>query len=262
MEKIKSILREVKHFFRELKASFIGIVSEVTPWLAPAIPAWLVYMNMTNRLGYPQTIAFIGALAVECLGLSAVHTAVSFWRWNADHKDGRAQFGPAIFAAGFYVVIVLTVNAALDIFPDWPGTKIFAHALLSLLSVDAAIIIAIRAAHNKEQSDREDQNRQRNETRAKNKADKAATGGATAGEGGAGIAPGVAPGVAPNGEDVATSRVKVTRDDFLTAWEGNGHHSIAELAEALGIHPRTAQRWVEKSTKPKAEPIVAEGNEN
>ncbi len=259
MEKIKGFFQEVNHFFRWLKGSLVGIVSEVTPWLAPAIPAWLVYTNMMSRLDYPQTVAVIGAVAVECLGLSAVHTAVSFWRWNSDHKEGKAQFRPAIFAAGFYVIVVLTVNALLDIFPDSREARILAHALLSLLSVDAAIIIAIRAAHERERLDREDQNRQRNETRAKNKADKAATGGSTAGGSGADVAPGVAQPVA----DDATSRVKVTREEFLTAWAGNGHESIAGLAEAVGVHPRTAQRWVEKDTKPKITgPGVAVGNEN
>ena len=130
---------------KKLEAMFIDTVAAVTPWLAPLIPAYLVYHNMTQRLGYPPIFGLIGAAAVEFLGLSAVHTAVTFWQWNDAHKIERAPFWFAFGAGLFYVVIVLTVNAALDIWRGNEGVKILAHGLLSLLSVDAAVIIAIRA---------------------------------------------------------------------------------------------------------------------
>jgi hypothetical protein len=34
------------------------------------------------------------------------------------------------------------------------------------------------------------------------------------------------------------------REEFVAAWRANGHHSIAVLAEELGVNVRTAQRWV------------------
>ncbi len=132
---------------KRIESMFIDAIAAVTPWLAPLIPAYLVFHNMTERLGYPFLFGLIGAAAVEFLGLSAVHTAVTFYRWNDTHKIERAPFWFAFGAGLFYVTIVLTVNAALDIWRDNEGVKILAHALLSLLSVDAAVIIAIRAQH-------------------------------------------------------------------------------------------------------------------
>src|SRR5512139_1584955 len=150
---------------KKLEAMFIDTVAAVTPWLAPLIPAYLVYHNMTERLGYPVIFGLVGAAAVEFLGLSAVHTAVTFWQWNDNHKTERAPFWIAFGAGLFYVAIVLTVNAALDIWQGEQWVNILAHALLSLLSVDAAIIIAIRAQHARRLNERDEARQERKAAR-------------------------------------------------------------------------------------------------
>jgi hypothetical protein len=61
-------------------------VAAISPWLAPVIPAFLTYTHMSGALGYPQWVAFIGALVVECLGLAAIYTATQFW----DYNDAKA----------------------------------------------------------------------------------------------------------------------------------------------------------------------------
>lgn len=45
------------------------------------------------------------------------------------------------------------------------------------------------------------------------------------------------------------TRTGATREEFITAWDANGHDSIAALALELGVNPRTAQKWVSKSNK-------------
>jgi hypothetical protein len=203
---------------KRFEALAIDTIAAITPWLAPLIPAYLVYHNMLERLAYTELFALIGATAVEFLGLSAVHTAVTFWQWNDNHKSERAPFWFALGAGLFYVVIVLTVNAALDIWRDVEGVKILAHALLSLLSVDAAVIIAIRAQHA----------RMLNDKRERRLQGKGTTGKTTHGD----------------GATVTRHDATVTRAEFVTAWRANGHASIAELAQELGVNVRTAQRWV------------------
>jgi hypothetical protein len=51
----------------------------------------------------------------------------------------------------------------------------------------------------------------------------------------------------------------VSREEFVTAWRANGHHSIAVLAEELGVNMRTAQRWVKADEAAQAENAGAEG---
>jgi hypothetical protein len=54
--------------------------------------------------------------------------------------------------------------------------------------------------------------------------------------------------------DAPVTRPAATRDQFMTQWRANGHHSIAALADELGVNVRTAQRWVKadeaKSSNP------------
>lgn len=211
---------------KKIEATFIDTIAAVTPWLAPLIPAYLVYHNMVERLGYPPIFGLVGAAAVEFLGLSAVHTAVTFWQWNDNHKIERAPFWFAFGAGLFYVVIVLTVNAALDIWRGNDTVKIAAHALLSLLSVDAAVIIAIRAQHARRLTERVEARQERQAARRD---------------------------ASQHATDATVTRQPASREEFVTAWRGNGHQSVAALAQELGVNSRTAQRWV-KSDETTTEP--------
>ncbi len=149
----------------------IDTVAAISPWLAPVIPAYLTNTHMAGALGYPPWVAFIGALVVECLGLAAIYTATQFWDYNdakatekenhligMDKKERQiakqkrqrnAPFKWAALAMGFYIVVILTVNAALEMEVTQTGftVKVFSNALLSLLSVIAGLIIALRSQH-------------------------------------------------------------------------------------------------------------------
>ncbi len=50
-----------------------------------------------------------------------------------------------------------------------------------------------------------------------------------------------------------------TREEFITAWRANGHTSIAALAQELGVHPRTAQKWVKAHEAVQSESAGIEG---
>ncbi len=130
-----------------LEHRIIDIVSAVAPWLAPIVPAYLVFKNTQSHLGYPWPISLVTACAVEFIGLASVHTSIQFWTWNNEKRkiDDDAPFWVAIGAGAFYILVVLTVNALLEVAGN--TANVWANAILSLLSVDAAIIIALRASH-------------------------------------------------------------------------------------------------------------------
>ena len=148
MKQLENALHAWHAFTQVLERVLIDNIAATTPWLAPLIPAYLVYHNMAGRLGFWHPLAMAGAVAVEFLGLGAVHTALEFWTYNDAKRqsDNAAPFWVALGAGLFYVVIVLTVNAVLDLVHT-PAVDVLAKALLSLLSVDAALIIALRAQH-------------------------------------------------------------------------------------------------------------------
>lgn len=138
---------------REFERRAIDAVAAVSPWLVPAIPAYMTAHHAARYLvqgtGWIDTaFVVVTALAVETVGLSAVHTAVEFWSYN-DARKASAAAAPVWLAMGagaFYVCLVLTVNAVLD-WTQAPGAVILAKAMLSLLSVDAGLIVAMRAQH-------------------------------------------------------------------------------------------------------------------
>jgi hypothetical protein len=148
----------------------IDNLAAFTPWLAPLIPASMAYHNMITRLDFSPVVSLLGAVAVEFLGLCAVSTALEFWKYNEDKRktDNSAPFVVALLAGLFYVVIILTVNAMLDLTQSLE-VKVVAKAMLSLLSVVAAVIIALRSQHRRRLKDIADDKAQRKAERQKAK---------------------------------------------------------------------------------------------
>ena len=122
-----------------LEHRFLNTVSSVVPWLAPAPTAWIAFVHLSAELALPLPIAAAGALVVEGLGLSTVHTALSFWK---DDGLRSARLWLAIGAGGFYLAVVIVVNIILD---TGPWATVTAKSLLSLTSIPAALIVALRA---------------------------------------------------------------------------------------------------------------------
>ena len=123
-----------RHVIQVSERTLIDNVAATVPWLAPVSPAYMVWNNAVQLLGWPVWVAWVVALAVEGLGLSVVSTAFQLWRQK------RNTFWMAVGTTVFYLSVVITVNVALELgAPTW-----FAKALLSLLSVPAAVTIALR----------------------------------------------------------------------------------------------------------------------
>ena len=130
----------------KLEGVIVDNVSAAAPWLAPVVPAYLAYSNMTGVLSFPWYIALIAALVVEFLGLATTNTVFTLWEYNRTRKTTApiAAIWPALSAAGAYIIVVIVVNVLLDLSNP---VHVIAKALLSMLSILAAITLAIRAGH-------------------------------------------------------------------------------------------------------------------
>jgi hypothetical protein len=169
-QKVVAALISFRLALQGIESVIIDLFAIFTPWLAPIIPASMTYRNMVGELNFSEPVAFIGAAAVEFLGLSAINTAVEFWQFNGEKEARRearlsgldeekrakaemrksigAPMWAAIITGSFYIAIVVIVNAIMDIGKmDW--VHIVAKILLSLLSVVAGVIIALRASHSR-----------------------------------------------------------------------------------------------------------------
>lgn len=146
-------MRRWRSITQAAEGALLDNIAATTPWLAPALPAAIAYSNMTDHLHFEPWLAFIGALVIEFLGLAAVHTAFQLWEFNETKNDSEveAPFWWAVGAGGFYLFIIIVVNIILETavaLSMWlEGSQILGKALLSLLSVVAAFVLALRSQH-------------------------------------------------------------------------------------------------------------------
>lgn len=146
-------MRRWRSITQAAEGALLDNIAATTPWLAPALPAAIAYGNMTNHLGFDEWLAFIGALVIEFLGLAAVHTAFQLWEFNETKNDSEqaAPFRWSVYAGAFYLFIIIVVNIILETavaLGMWlEGSQILGKALLSLLSVVAAFVLALRSQH-------------------------------------------------------------------------------------------------------------------
>lgn len=169
MNKITNFLRGWALLTRAVEGVLIDNIAATVPWLAPVVPAWLAYHNMTGVLGMPSWIGLVGAAVVEFLGLSTVSTAFSLWEYNDARRktDHAAPLWVAIITAGFYLAVVLTVNVILD---AAPAVERLAKGLLSTLSIAAAVTLATRAQHARRLQAAADERAERREMRRERQA--------------------------------------------------------------------------------------------
>jgi regulator of replication initiation timing len=146
-------MRRWRSITQAAEGALLDNIAATTPWLAPALPAAIAYGNMVNHLGFDEWLAFVGALVIEFLGLAAVHTAFQLWEFNETKNDSEteAPFGWAVGAGAFYLFIIIVVNIILETavaIGVWlEAAQITGKALLSLLSVVAAFVLALRSQH-------------------------------------------------------------------------------------------------------------------
>jgi len=149
---------------RAVESVLIDAIAATSPWLAPVIPAFMCWQSMVTHLAFPAWVALAGAGVVELLGLATVTTTMQFWDYNNTRRL-MDQTAPVYLAAGtalFYLTVVLTVNVMMD---DSPTSYKIAKALLSSLSICAAVTLAIRSQHSRRLASIEQQRKERREAR-------------------------------------------------------------------------------------------------
>lgn len=146
--------------------SFLDLLSVIVPYAVPIIPAYLTYFHTRDQMAFPDWVAKTAAFVVEVLGITAVSTAIRFWRNNQIYKSDkeRAPFWLAVAVYAFYIAIVLSVNVILEIVSGVrTGWVIFSIGLFSLLSFPSGVLISIRAQYTEMLEDRTERRQEREE---------------------------------------------------------------------------------------------------
>lgn len=143
-----NIFDNANDFIRSAESSIVNLISAIAPWAAPLAPAYMAFFHMRDRLEFPFWVAFALSGVIEILGLSTVSTILAFWNYNRKAaKTNKAPVLVPLVAFLFYLSVVLTLNVLLELPNQSVWLEISARALLTLLSIPAALILAVRTMH-------------------------------------------------------------------------------------------------------------------
>lgn len=137
------------------EGSLVNFLTAFSPWLAPLAPAYMTYMHMVEFLKFPIWVAGALALVVEILGFATVSTFLDFWFFNRRNKaqSKRAPLSLVVVSFAFYLALIVFSNVLIDVAKAF-GTEqhqsfavVAVRALLTLQTIPAAIIVAVRTGH-------------------------------------------------------------------------------------------------------------------
>lgn len=149
IQRATSFLENLLNLTRAIESLVVDLLVSIAPWLAPLSSAYLVYKSLTEELLYPVWVALATAASVEVLGLGAVSTAMQFQSYNQDTSKSapKAPILLAILTGILYLCVTGALVLVLD--PTAPTEHKITKGVLLLLSILAASIISLRAAHTK-----------------------------------------------------------------------------------------------------------------
>lgn len=207
-------------FINGAENSAVNFFSAVAPWLAPLVPMQITIEHMTGYLQFSVPVAWSAGLVVEIMGLASVSTILRLWRHNQIHKaeKNRQPLWLPVFVYLFYLAVILAVVALPELAQenqDWIAVGV--KLLLCLLSVPAAITLAIRAQNTEivtEIQERKSSNLPRKVTEEK-------------------------PGKLPERKDKVSDWRKLNSDDRALITE----MSVGEIQETYRASERTARNW-------------------
>lgn len=219
-------------------------VAAISPWLTSLIPVYFIVYNVLEHLTkgnniWDVAIVIVIGLVIETIGLAGVHTLIQFLNWNKTRNktDPEAPMFLISLAVVVYVLIVISVNALLDLFSIYnpeamPYVKIVVTALLSLLSLVSMLIVTLRAAQNDRVSKKQEKKLERSAAKD------------------AGNLPEVS--VKDAGKLPKVSQQVVKKDWRLTTHEERleiSKMTKKQLAVAYGLTQRTAENWLVSAQK-------------
>lgn len=167
---LASLFDGVSDTLNGAERSILDFVSMFVPWAVPIIPAYLTFFHTKDMMQFPEWVAWTAAFVVEALGITAVSTAIRFWKNNQQYKSQqeKAPFWLAVGVYVFYIAVVLTVNVLLEVTAGTrSGTVILAIGLFSLLSFPSGVLISIRAQFREQLEDREERKQERRQERVR-----------------------------------------------------------------------------------------------
>jgi hypothetical protein len=125
-----------------MKKTFVSIVANLSPYLAPVPSAYLVARSSIQHLELPLIIGIITGVVIESLGLSSVHTWLLLTNWNSHSRKSDPK-APALYAfilVLLYLVVTIGLTIVLEIVPKM---SLYAPAIFPCLALIGAVNIML-----------------------------------------------------------------------------------------------------------------------
>lgn len=255
IKQIEQFMRNWRKLFRVFEGTLVDNIAATSPWLAPLIPAYIGYHSMRFNLLWDPWICMVGAIIIETLGLSTVHSVFMLWDYNDTKRktDQQAPLKFSIIVATFYMVVVLVVNVLLD--PKFavlagletdtteglPLIHVLSKALLSSLSVISATSLAIRSSHARRVEEVEDAKAEEREYREKRRN----AGQTSASSGSSGHSRPVTDTIKVSEMSEVSGDLSVSDWRHLSTDEQLALNGLStnQIMDKYGLSERTARRW-------------------
>ncbi len=139
-------LNRVKESAGAVEDFLIDAVIGVMPWLTPLPSAVLIARATVKLLAWDPWLGVIMAVIVESLGIASINVALRLWEYNRTrHKSNEpAPVKLAIAAVVVYLASIILLTVLFDVIPD---AKHLAVLLLPVLTLTAAMVVALRRSH-------------------------------------------------------------------------------------------------------------------
>lgn len=151
----ENLFDRLNNWINGIEGSLVNFLTAFSPWLAPLAPAYMTYVHMIEFLHFPVWVSGALALVVEILGFGTVSTFLDFWFFNRRNKAQmkKAPLFLVVVSFGFYLGLIVVSNVLIDLAREFgtesqiSGAIVSVRALLTLQTIPAAIIVAVRTGH-------------------------------------------------------------------------------------------------------------------
>lgn len=155
-KKVDNVFDVLNAWVTGTEGSAANLAAAIGPWLTPLAPANNTYQHLVYTMAYPEWVAFALAVVVEVLGFASISTIVRFWMHNRRYSatDRKAPLQWAVLTFLSYLLVTMSINVVLDVasligkvVEPVAYARVLVNALLSILTVPAGVLVAIRVAH-------------------------------------------------------------------------------------------------------------------
>ena len=150
---LRNHLQAIRRQIDTIDEFAIDTLSRLTTWLAPLVPAIMVYHSAQVHIpGVDEWQAFVMAAVIELLGLSVVSNWLNVAEFNRQFAEERIGVLGHLLMVVAYVATVLLIVVGLKVEPITFGW--LAIIMLSMLSLWSAVAFVQRRQHSERMAEK------------------------------------------------------------------------------------------------------------